>query len=59
MNMTELRRKIVEVEKRIRHGNGNLAELNLELKGLNSQLAEAERAAFDAWSADASRKATK
>jgi predicted nucleic acid-binding Zn-ribbon protein len=55
MDMNALRRRIVEVEKKIRHGNGNLAELNLELKGLNSQLAEAERAAFDAWSADAKK----
>jgi predicted nucleic acid-binding Zn-ribbon protein len=53
--MNELRRKIVEVEKKIRHGNGNLAELHLELKGLNEQLAEAEKTAFDAWSADAKK----
>jgi predicted nucleic acid-binding Zn-ribbon protein len=53
--MNELRRKIVEVEKKIRHGNGNLAELRLELVGLNGQLAEAEKAAFDAWNADAKK----
>jgi hypothetical protein len=50
-----LRSKIVEIEKKVRYGNGNLAELRLQLKGLNEQLAEAEKAAFDAWGADAKK----
>jgi hypothetical protein len=55
MDLQLLRSKIVEIEKKVRYGNGNLAELRLQLKGLNEQLAEAEKAAFDAWGADAKK----